>query len=103
MSWITPGGGPPGVDGGEVRPSDGCDIAGSSCRREDLDHVVATSLHPHHAQPQLGDGVPHEATYDLVRDAIAELGLGMVRMERRRHHMVEIFTTARGASDVATV
>jgi len=44
-----------------------------------------------------------EATYDLVRDAIAELGLGMVRMERRRHHMVEIFTTARGASDVATV
>ncbi|MFC5854593.1 ABC transporter ATP-binding protein [Streptomyces chlorus] len=33
-----------------------------------------------------------EETYDLVRDVIAELGLGLVRMEQRRHHISEVFT-----------
>jgi ABC-2 type transport system ATP-binding protein len=33
-----------------------------------------------------------EATYDLVRDAVADLEVGLVRMERRRHRMAEIFT-----------
>ena len=28
----------------------------------------------------------------VVRDAVAELGLGLVRMERQRHRMTEIFT-----------
>jgi hypothetical protein len=27
-----------------------------------------------------------------VRDAAAELGLGLVRLERQRHRMTEIFT-----------
>jgi len=31
------------------------------------------------------------AAYDAVRDAVAELGLGLVRMERQRHRMTEIF------------
>ncbi len=30
--------------------------------------------------------------YDLVRDAVAELGLGLVRVERQRHRMTEMFT-----------
>jgi ABC-2 type transport system ATP-binding protein len=30
--------------------------------------------------------------YDHVRDAVAGLGLGLVRMERQRHRMTEIFT-----------
>ncbi|MDQ0775874.1 ABC-2 type transport system ATP-binding protein [Streptomyces aurantiacus] len=33
-----------------------------------------------------------EETYDLVRDAVADLGLGLVRMEQRRHHIAEVFT-----------
>ncbi|GLW49358.1 ABC transporter ATP-binding protein [Streptomyces sp. NBRC 14336] len=33
-----------------------------------------------------------EETYDLVRDVIADLGLGLVRMEQRRHHIAEVFT-----------
>ncbi|MCD0482292.1 ABC transporter ATP-binding protein [Streptacidiphilus sp. ASG 303] len=33
-----------------------------------------------------GDG-----TYDTVRDAVAGLGLGLVRMEQRRHRVVEVF------------
>jgi ABC-2 type transport system ATP-binding protein len=30
-------------------------------------------------------------TYDLVRDTVAGLGLGLVRMEQRRHHISEVF------------
>jgi ABC-2 type transport system ATP-binding protein len=38
-----------------------------------------------------------EATYDLLRDSIAELDVGLVRLERRRHRMAELFTTDGGA------
>ncbi|MFG2882897.1 ABC transporter ATP-binding protein [Streptomyces sp. NPDC048297] len=34
-----------------------------------------------------------EETYDLVRDVVAGLGLGLVRMEQRRHHISEVFTS----------
>jgi len=37
-----------------------------------------------------------EATYDLIRDTVAELGVGLVRMQPRRHHIVEIFKDAAG-------
>jgi ABC-2 type transport system ATP-binding protein len=33
-----------------------------------------------------------DTVYDTVRDAVADLGLGLVRLERRRHRMAEIFT-----------
>jgi ABC-2 type transport system ATP-binding protein len=33
-----------------------------------------------------------EETYDVVRDVVADLGLGLVRMEQRRHHISEVFT-----------
>jgi ABC-2 type transport system ATP-binding protein len=36
----------------------------------------------------------NEAAYDLVRDAAVQAGLGLIRMERRRHRMAEIFATA---------
>jgi ABC-2 type transport system ATP-binding protein len=36
--------------------------------------------------------VADASAYDVVRDAVAELGLGLVRMERERHRMTEIFT-----------
>ncbi|MFJ5547054.1 ABC transporter ATP-binding protein [Streptomyces sp. NPDC093225] len=32
-----------------------------------------------------------DATYDLVRDTVAGLGLGLVRMEQRRHQIAEVF------------
>ncbi|MEU3500352.1 ABC transporter ATP-binding protein [Streptomyces hundungensis] len=31
--------------------------------------------------------------YDTVRDTVAHLGLGLVRMEQRRHHIIEVFQT----------
>jgi ABC-2 type transport system ATP-binding protein len=38
-----------------------------------------------------------ESAYDVVRDAVARAGLGLIRMERRRHRMAEIFATAGSA------
>lgn len=32
-----------------------------------------------------------EETYDAVRDAVVDLGLGLVRMEQRRHRIAEVF------------
>jgi ABC-2 type transport system ATP-binding protein len=29
--------------------------------------------------------------YDAVRDAIADLGLPLVRLEQRRHHLADMF------------
>ena len=38
-----------------------------------------------------------ETAYDVVRDAVAALGLGLVRMERQRHRMTELFTDTSNA------
>jgi ABC-2 type transport system ATP-binding protein len=35
--------------------------------------------------------IAHEETFDVVRDTAAELDLGLVRMEQRRHRIEEIF------------
>ncbi|HXM55472.1 MAG TPA: ABC transporter ATP-binding protein [Candidatus Dormibacteraeota bacterium] len=35
-----------------------------------------------------------EATYDAIRDAIADLGLGLVRLEQRRAHIEDVFRDA---------
>lgn len=41
-------------------------------------------------------------TYDTIRDTVADLGLGLVRLEQRRHRVAEIFTDhAGGPSDDA--
>ncbi|WP_082564114.1 MULTISPECIES: ABC transporter ATP-binding protein [unclassified Nocardioides] len=37
--------------------------------------------------------VGDDTAYDLVRDVVAELDLGLVRLERQRHHMTEIFSS----------
>ena len=38
-----------------------------------------------------------DSAYDVVRDTVAKAGLGLIRMERRRHRMAEIFATAGSA------
>uniref|UniRef100_UPI0035E44B35 ABC transporter ATP-binding protein n=1 Tax=Phytoactinopolyspora halotolerans TaxID=1981512 RepID=UPI0035E44B35 len=42
-----------------------------------------------------------DATYDVVRDAVAQLGQGLVRLEPRRHRIAEVFEG--GARDAAAV
>ena len=43
---------------------------------------------------ELGD----DADHDRVRDAAAELGVGLVRLERRRHRMAELFLVPAGGA-----
>ncbi|QLE73063.1 ABC transporter ATP-binding protein [Streptomyces rectiverticillatus] len=47
--------------------------------------------------------VTGDDTYDTVRDAVAGLGLGLIRMEQRRHRIAEVFQSAheRGSTDAA--
>jgi ABC-2 type transport system ATP-binding protein len=35
-----------------------------------------------------------DTTYDVVRDVVADLGVGLVRLQRGRHHMLDMFRTA---------
>ncbi|MDK1346262.1 ABC transporter ATP-binding protein [Streptomyces sp. 378] len=67
--------------------------------------AVREALHARGVSVEDGSGLPGaghvllltaqgEETYDLVRDVIADLGLGLVRMEQRRHHISEVFTTS---------
>jgi ABC-2 type transport system ATP-binding protein len=64
--------------------------------------AVRDALHARGVGVEDGSGLPGagrvllltttgEETYDLVRDVITDLGLGLVRMEQRRHHISEVF------------
>jgi ABC-2 type transport system ATP-binding protein len=44
---------------------------------------------------------PDERPYDLVRDAIDDLGLALVRLEHRRHRLEDLFRTEEPAVDAA--
>lgn len=66
--------------------------------------AVRDVLHARGVETHDGSGLPGaghillltaegEETYDLVRDVVADLGLGLVRMEQRRHHIAEVFHT----------
>ena len=48
---------------------------------------------------RLGVTLAGDATYDAVRDAVADLGLGLVRLERGRHRMAEIFAAPAAQAD----
>jgi ABC-2 type transport system ATP-binding protein len=39
-----------------------------------------------------------DQTYDLVRDAVAELGLPLLRIEPRRHRLEDLFRDAPASS-----
>ncbi|CAM5644829.1 ABC transporter ATP-binding protein [Streptomyces violaceorubidus] len=77
-------------------------------RRPDGTRAVRDALDARGVTVQDGSGLPGaghvllltsagEETYDLVRDVIADLGLGLVRMEQRRHHISEVFTDSDAA------
>jgi ABC-2 type transport system ATP-binding protein len=45
--------------------------------------------------------IEDEATYDVVRDQVAELGLGLVRLQQVRHRIEDIFMVDAGTQEVA--
>ena len=38
--------------------------------------------------------IADDATYDVIRDQVADLGLGLIRLQQERHHMAELFRPA---------
>jgi ABC-2 type transport system ATP-binding protein len=46
-------------------------------------------------------GLAREGTYDIVRDAVADLGLPLLRIERRRHRLEDLFRDAPAGSGAA--
>lgn len=59
--------------------------------QELLAALVAGGLTAHADGRLLLVDIAGDETYDTVRDAVAGLGVGLVRMERRRHRIAEIF------------
>ncbi len=49
------------------------------------------------AGPGLEVVLQDDRTFDVVRDAVVDLGLGLLRLERRRHHFAELFRTPEAA------
>jgi ABC-2 type transport system ATP-binding protein len=89
------------VDGGRLlRSSATADVTSASriiaVEVDDRVDELATVLRQaglivHPAGRQLEVELVDDGTYDLVRDGVVSLGLGLLRMERRRHRMAEIF------------
>ena len=64
-----------------------------------LTHLTAKGVAVHAEGSLLRVQVDGPTTYDVVRDGVAALGLGLVRLERQRHRMAEIFTGTPGGHD----
>jgi ABC-2 type transport system ATP-binding protein len=89
------------IDGGRLlRSSSTADVTSASRviavevdeRTEELLGALAhAGLVAHAAGRQIEVELVDDTTYDVVRDNVANLGLGLRRMERRRHRMAEIF------------
>jgi ABC-2 type transport system ATP-binding protein len=56
-----------------------------------LEKLTAAGLTAHADGRLLLVDIADDDSYDTVRDAVAELGVGLVRMEQRRHRIAEIF------------
>jgi ABC-2 type transport system ATP-binding protein len=59
--------------------------------------LARRGLRPRSYQHSLLVPIGGDGTYDAVRDSVADLGLALSRMERRRHHVEELFRDAAGA------
>ena len=53
--------------------------------------------------PRVAVGFDGEAPYDAVRDAVVDLGLGLVRMEQSRHTLQDLFRTRAEERETANV
>jgi ABC-2 type transport system ATP-binding protein len=74
----------------EVTDTDACPDG----TRAALDALTAAGLTARADGHLLMVDIRDEATYDTVRDTVADLGIGLIRMEQRRHRIAEVFSTA---------
>ena len=61
-----------------------------------VDALRAAGLDARATGDVLSVGLVDDGTYDTVRDAVAGLGVGLVRLQRRRHRLGEIFEGGAG-------
>ena len=61
--------------------------------------LARRGLRPRTYQRSLLVPLDGDGTYDAVRDSVADLGLALSRMERRRHQVEELFRDAADAAD----
>jgi ABC-2 type transport system ATP-binding protein len=61
--------------------------------------LARRGLRPRTYQRSLLVPIGGDGTYDAVRDSVADLGLPLSRMERRRHQVEELFRDAAGTTD----
>ena len=78
----------------EVLQPDGADGATEIA----FEALQKTHLSPRRVDQLLYVPVTDETTFDLIRDTIAHTGLGLVRLQRERHRMSELFTDAHEGS-----
>jgi ABC-2 type transport system ATP-binding protein len=58
------------------------------------DRLAAMGVPVHHDGRIVEVQLVDESTYDRIRDLTAELGIGLVRMQQRRHRIEEVFADA---------
>jgi urate oxidase len=63
---------------------------------ETTDRILATSVTARWRYAELPDDTDWDfnSTYDLVRDTVTDLGVGLVRLQRGRQHMLDMFRDA---------
>ena len=66
------------------------------------DELIRRGLRPTAYQRSLLVPIGGDATYDTVRDTVADLGLPLSRMEQRRHQVEELFRDP-GTADPGTI
>ena len=96
------------IDGGQLlRSSSTADVTAASpvlvvevdARTDELVRALTAAGVRSRAAGRLVEvDLSDDGDYDLVRDAAAELGVGLVRLEQRRHRMAELFLAPAGAS-----
>ncbi|ARQ72333.1 ABC transporter ATP-binding protein [Streptomyces marincola] len=58
-------------------------------------HVVHVDASAPDTNADADAGADADRVYDVVRDTVADLGLGLIRMEQRRHRIAEVFQNDR--------
>ena len=99
------------IDGGRLlRSTSTADVTAASSlivvevddRVDDfVDTLRRAGLAAHRAGRLVEVEVADETAYDEVRDRAAALGVGLVRLERRRHRMAELFAPSPGGARAA--
>ena len=96
------------IDGGRLlRSSSTADMTAASSvlvvevdgRADDVrDALQGAGLTVRSAGRLLEVDLSDDSVYDVVRDGVASLGVGLVRVERRRHRMAELFAVPSGGA-----